>query len=112
MSGYGLTDRQRQALDFITGCLNDGHCPSFDEISVALGYASRSGVFRVVEQLVARGHLVRLKARSRALALPGDLTKRLPDTDRLTVLHIARRGLRHNPSAALLEIITALEVRP
>ncbi len=108
MSGYGLTERQRAALDFITARLRAGKCPTFDEIKVALGLRSKSGVHRLVSALVDRGHLVRLEGRARALALPGDLTTTLPTTDRMDVLRIAHRGLQTCPTAALREIVEVL----
>ncbi|WP_437871321.1 LexA family protein [Methylorubrum extorquens] len=67
----GLTERQRALLTFIQGRLEKSTiCPSFDEMAAHLGLKSKSGVLRLVEALVERGHLVRLRHRARAIALP------------------------------------------
>lgn len=65
----GLTARQAKTLAFIEAYAvqNGGRAPSYDEISGHLGLASRSGAYRMVEQLVQRGHLRRFRHRSRTL---------------------------------------------
>ncbi|ETW11080.1 LexA repressor [Roseivivax marinus] len=109
MSGYGLTVRQSEALDFISSHLNGGRCPSFDEIRVALGLGSKGSVHRIVDALGERGHLVRLHGRARSLALPETIANAFSEADRVHVLSIARRGIDRCPSEALREIITALD---
>lgn len=65
----GLTPKQRALLDFIARYQRErrGVSPSFDEMARALGLASKSGVHRLVEGLVARGALERLPNQARAL---------------------------------------------
>ena len=71
MTPIGLTKRQAVALGLITHRLNStGISPSYDELAAHLGLRSKSGVCRVVDQLVERGHLVRLERRARGLGLP------------------------------------------
>lgn len=67
----GLTQRQRDLLTFIQARLERSTiCPSFGEMAKHLGLKSKSGVVRLVEALVERGHLVRLRHRARSIALP------------------------------------------
>jgi len=73
MTTYSLTQKQKDALDFIAGYIGKfGKGPSFDEIKDGLGLKSKSGVHRLVTALVDRGYLVRLPNRARALALPNE----------------------------------------
>ena len=63
--------RQRDLLTFIQGRLETSPVsPSFDEMAAHLGLKSKSGVLRLVDALVERGHLVRIRQRARAIALP------------------------------------------
>ena len=72
----GLTPVQADALAFITARIrNRGVAPSFAEVATALGLKSRSGVHRIVQALIARGHLRQLPGRARSVALVDD---RLP----------------------------------
>lgn len=73
-----MTPRQLQALDYIEAYHRENRMmPSLGEIQAALGLAARSGAHRVVDRLVAGGHLIRTRrgARSIALPAPADLTK-------------------------------------
>lgn len=67
----GLTPAQHNCLLFIAGYLKatGGVSPSFEEIRVALGMASKSGPHRLVSQLEKRGYLRRLPGSSRSLML-------------------------------------------
>lgn len=65
----GLTKRQRQALEYITTASKKlGYCPSYQEIMEACGWKSKSNVARVVDALVARGHLKKLPGAKRCLS--------------------------------------------
>lgn len=53
-----MTPKQHECLGFIQSYLEDrGYSPSFDEIREALRLKSKSGVHRIVHDLIARGHL-------------------------------------------------------
>ena len=67
----GLTPKQRVLLDFIARYQRErrGVSPSFDEMARALGLASKSGVHRLIEGLVARGALVRMLNQARTLQI-------------------------------------------
>lgn len=63
-----LTRKQRDLLIFINERLAEtGIAPSFDEMKVALGLKSKSGIHRLITALEERGFLRRLAHRARAL---------------------------------------------
>jgi SOS-response transcriptional repressor LexA len=55
----GLTPRQRDCLRFIAACAPD--MPSYDEIALALNLKAKSGVYRLVDGLVAKGRIFRTR---------------------------------------------------
>lgn len=66
----GLTRRQRDLLVFIAAHTDrHGEAPTYDEMRVGLGFSSKSPVARLVDGLVERGYLTRLRNRSRSLAI-------------------------------------------
>jgi repressor LexA len=63
-----LTDRQRQALDYITDCLSArGYPPTLREIGEHMGIRSTNGVNDHLKALERKGYLVREELKSRAL---------------------------------------------
>lgn len=63
-----LTDRQRQALDYITDCLTArGYPPTLREIGEHMGIRSTNGVNDHLKALERKGYLVREELKSRAL---------------------------------------------
>lgn len=63
-----LTHRQRQALDFITQCLdNRGYPPTLREIGEHMGIRSTNGVNDHLKALERKGYLIREELKSRAL---------------------------------------------
>lgn len=70
-----LTRKQRELLLLIRDRMeSDGVSPSFDEMKVALGLKSKSGIHRLISGLEERGFIKRLPHRARALEI-----LRLPD---------------------------------
>lgn len=70
MAQLGLTDLQRRTYDFVRASLEaNGIPPSYAEIQEHLGLASKSGVVRLIDALVERGWLTRMKHRPRSIAL-------------------------------------------
>jgi repressor LexA len=61
-----LTAKQRDLLAFLQSC---GRTPSFDEMRLALGLRSKSGVHRLIEGLEERGFIRRVPNRARAIEL-------------------------------------------
>ena len=65
-----LTHQQQRLLLLIKEHLeSDGVPPSFDEMKVALGLASKSGIHRLITGLEERGFIRRLPHRARALEI-------------------------------------------
>jgi repressor LexA len=63
-----LTERQRQALDYITECLHArGYPPTLREIGEHMGIRSTNGVNDHLKALERKGYLVREELKSRAL---------------------------------------------
>ena len=63
-----LTARQRQALDYISHCLdNRGYPPTLREIGEHMGIRSTNGVNDHLKALERKGYLVREELKSRAL---------------------------------------------
>ncbi len=63
-----LTRKQHELLTFIHNYLREhGVSPSFDEMKLALGLKSKSGIHRLITGLEERGFLRRLPHRARAL---------------------------------------------
>jgi repressor LexA len=63
-----LTDRQRQALDYIADCLSlRGYPPTLREIGEHMGIRSTNGVNDHLKALERKGYLVREELKSRAL---------------------------------------------
>lgn len=88
-----LTAKQQGLLDYLRSC---EQCPSFDEMRVACGLKSKSGVHRLISALEERGYIRRALNRARAIELVE--TPRLPESlTRLTdheLAQVARnRGL-------------------
>ncbi|MBV6632590.1 MAG: transcriptional repressor LexA [Alphaproteobacteria bacterium] len=71
-----LTRKQAELLKFICTRMDaDGVAPSFDEMKVAIGLKSKSGIHRLISALEERGFIRRLPHRARALEI-----LRRPDT--------------------------------
>ncbi len=71
MPQYSLTHAQHDAFNFIKAYIveNDGVSPSYDEIRVAFGLKSKSGVVRLVEALKERGYIRCLPHTARSITL-------------------------------------------
>lgn len=76
-----LTDRQRQALDYITTCLSSrGYPPTLREIGEHMGIRSTNGVNDHLKALERKGYLVREELKSRALR-PVDMRAEREDVE-------------------------------
>lgn len=64
--GYGLTARARELLVYLS---ERDTCPSFEEMQAALGLASKSGVYRLIEQLERRGYIRRQPGMARSIEI-------------------------------------------
>lgn len=65
----GVTGKQKECFAFINRFIaeHDGRAPTFDEIMVALGLKSKSGIHRLLVGLEERGLIKRMGARARAI---------------------------------------------
>lgn len=84
MTPLGLTPKQRALLTFLEQRLETSRVsPSFEQMRKHLGLGSKSGVFRLVEALEERGHIVRKPncPHSIALAKPGDQSPKIQSLD-------------------------------
>jgi len=71
-----LTAQQHKLLCFIEAALEEGRvCPSYEEMAAHLGIRSRSNVHALIEQLEARGYIVRMPGRARSITLASPLSK-------------------------------------
>ncbi len=69
-----LTQRQRQALQYISDCLSDrGYPPTLREIGEHMGIRSTNGVNDHLKALERKGYLMREELKSRALRPLGDV---------------------------------------
>lgn len=85
-----LTDRQRQALDYITDCLNlRGYPPTLREIGEHMGIRSTNGVNDHLKALERKGYLVREELKSRALR-PVDFREGRDERDDIEVTILGR----------------------
>ena len=83
----GLTPRQLTLLTFLdTFIKRRGYSPSFDEMRLAMGLASKSGVHRMIQALSDRGFVYFSFARRRSISvirLPNERLFSLPDAEKL-----------------------------
>jgi len=95
MNTYGLTPRGLDLLRFIIAHqATTGTAPSFDEMRQAVGLASKSGVHRIMQQLVERGYISYLRNRARAIQVLRDPDRYVDASDKLTAMlqRIARES--------------------
>ena len=66
-----MTKRQKQCLDFILNFWEShGYGPSYQEISDGLDMKNRSGAYRMVDMLCARGKLIKHANQVRSVSGP------------------------------------------
>lgn len=64
----GLTPKQSKLLDYLRAFIAEHrYSPSFDEIQIALGLKSKSGVHRLVTALEQRGYARRIPGYARSI---------------------------------------------
>ena len=65
-----LTPRQNDCWQFLAKYSEEhGYAPSFEEMANALNVVSKSNIHRLLEALEERGHIRRLRRRSRAIEI-------------------------------------------
>lgn len=67
---FGLTPKQRDCIRSIRKHQErTGTPPTYDELRIALGYASKASIHRLVKALEERGYITCLFNRARSIAL-------------------------------------------
>lgn len=105
-----MTPRQAKLLEFIGGYMraNGGVCPTFDEMTVALGIKSRSGVFRFLNALEREGRIERTYCGTRAIKI----IEGPPTVDALREM-VGRLIVEEGPTRAVAALIDiAREIAP
>lgn len=98
----GLTPLQRQFLDYVSAYIErKGFSPCYEEIVEALDLASTSQAHAMVERLVERGHLTRIRGKARSLAVVPDVADRLEQAIRGWARNRMREPLREIIEEAL-----------
>lgn len=70
MRQYSLTAKQAELLSYLRFHIAEtGIAPSFEEMKEAMGLQSRSGIFRLIEALEARGYVRKFPNRARAIEI-------------------------------------------
>jgi repressor LexA len=81
-----LTERQAQALKYISDCLTDrGYPPTLREIGEHMGIKSTNGVNDHLKALERKGYLLREELKSRALRPIDFDSAKKPDSDELSI---------------------------
>lgn len=105
-----MTPKQKQLLDYIVDYQRrtGGISPSFDEMAVAVGIRSKSGIHRLIGGLEQRGNIRRVAGQARTirvLAAGHEVT--LKDLDSL-VYRLARQEGAERTCEALLDLASVL----
>jgi sulfur relay (sulfurtransferase) DsrC/TusE family protein len=70
LRGYGLTPKQKELLQFIRDYYHaNGMTPTFEEMKVKMGLASKAGIHRMINGLEERGHIFRIPTLARSIIL-------------------------------------------
>ena len=66
-----ITEKQKKLLAYLSEVIEDtdGIAPSYDEMRVAMGLASKSGIHRMIKALEERGYIERLPNKARAIKI-------------------------------------------
>lgn len=100
-----MTPMQAELLAFIKSYMaeNNNIAPSFEEMKVAIGLASKSGVHRLITGLEERGHIVRRTTprarKARAIEITNAASLEAIPT-RALIAELARRGELNRKAAA------------
>jgi len=102
-----MTPQQQRCLSYIRDYIadHDGVAPSYAEIAVNLGMASKQGIHRLISALESRGYLTRVPTLARSIRLADSDDASLLSPRLLAKLHAycARTGER--PDAVVCELV-------
>lgn len=107
MTSERATKKQQELLQFIDGFVKgNGYGPSYREVMRALGYKSVSTVAIHVDQLIAKGYLVKKDNSARSLSVVSLRADEVPTTDDVQTTIEAKiaalEGLGETEDAAVL----------
>lgn len=66
-----LTPKQQQIIRFIVERIASGGPPTYDDIALRFGFASRTGVMSHVEALAHKGYLIHTAGKHAGMSVPG-----------------------------------------
>ena len=74
MQQFSLTEKQARVKAFLIDYIsrNNGLAPSFEETAEGVGISSKSGVHRIMQALIERGHVRTIPGRARAIQIIAD----------------------------------------
>lgn len=83
----GLTKRQEEVLEFISGyVMEHGYPPTYQEIADAFGIVSKHGVVRHLEALARKGYIRKNDTTARSIQIVHPQYQALPDTVQLPLI--------------------------
>lgn len=84
-----MTPKQRELLDFIEQYIgHHRYAPTYEEMRLAMGISTKSGVARLLNALEEQGQIVRRASRARAIEIKPLAKFSIPDLRK----ELARRG--------------------
>ena len=89
-----MTPRESECLQAIKDLTVDGVSPNYDVLAARLGVASKSGVSRMIESLVAQGYLRKRFAKRNSLTVVDHPVIFDQDLNRMTVSDLTSLSLR------------------
>lgn len=104
----GLTPRLKSALDFIRSHYqSNGLMPSCDQIAAGIGLTSRGRVSQLLTELEDRGHIRRVKGKSRSIELiePGQMQAVMLNKEILGLLKVYAQAEHIGVDAAANELL-------
>lgn len=76
----GITPKQKELLEYLKAHKSDVS-PSYEEMAEAMGLASKSGIFRLIEGLKERGYVENIPHQARTIRI-----RKQHDMERLAVI--------------------------
>lgn len=103
----GLTPKQKHLLEYLKSFIGENdYPPSFDEMKLACGLKSKSGVHRMLSALEERNHIRRLPHRARAIEILPDA----PDPETVAGVISGIQGILRDASHEHISKSAALEM--
>lgn len=102
----GLTEKQQACLDFIRSHKEKtGYMPRYDDMLVALRISSRGRIHQLLDGLVERGAIRRIKGRARAIELVEPTQAVILNRDVYSLLSVYAAGQHISVDTAAGELL-------